>query len=358
MTVLRSLLLSLTLLAPASAQAQAWATREVCTVTDPKIDPQVLPQDLLASLQDEATKTPNPVGRFWRIQSPDGAVSHLWGTAHSNDPLLLDLPVIVQKRISGARVVAFEFDPTAPTREALNQSNDWDPYRQFDDGFIFEDTGLDPKIIHWIETRLKGMGLGSDAADNLTLPATAEFLLTDPCDDFAADIIPVQDSYIQTLGLLAGAEILGLEPANAFEKHLKAPENEGTVLSILAVYGAYQKPQFNSAERSTGFALYLQGELALERQWDRHYLSQIYGKELADLYLQRADDYLLHQRNRTFLETAMPELQQGGLFMAIGSFHLPGEQGMVELLRQAGYTVSRIPLPGETPDVLAEENRE
>jgi hypothetical protein len=40
--------------------------------------------------------------------------------------------------------------------------------------------------------------------------------------------------------------------------------------------------------------------------------------------------------------------------MASSAFHLPGEQGRIELLRLAGYTVTRSPLPGATPNTLSE----
>jgi len=355
MYVLKPLLFALALLAPATVQAQAWATREVCKVTSAEIDPQVLPDEVLASLRADAAKMPNPRGRFWRIQSPDGAVSHLWGTMHSNDPLILDLPVIVQKRISGARMVALEFDPVLSSRPAVQDLHERDLFRPVDSTYNFDNSGLDPLIVNWIRTRLEGLGWGREAPDQLTLPFLVESLLSDPCDDFASGVVPDQDSLIQTLGAIAGNDIIGLESPEALTDYLKDPQNQGSALSILAVYGAYLDPISSTKNRATNFALYLQGETAVSRQWDRVTLTHIYGEDLADFYLQRSDDYLLNQRNKTFLQTALPDLQQGGVFMAIGSFHLPGEQGMIELLRQAGYTVSRIPLPGETPDAPARE---
>ncbi|AZV79623.1 TraB/GumN family protein [Parasedimentitalea marina] len=350
MYVLKPLVFALSLLVPAAVQAQAWATREACTVTSATIDPQVLPDALLASLRAEAVKMPNPNGRFWRIQSPEGAVSHLWGTMHSNDPLVLDLPLILQQRIAGARIVALEFDPVFASRQSVRDHQEKDLFRPNNSTYSFDNSGLDPLIIDWIRTRLDGLGWGREAADYLTLPVIVENLLSDPCDDFAAGVVPDQDSLIQTFGMIGGARILGLEPPNALTDFLTEPQNQDTTLSILAVYGAYLDPLTTAASRATSFALYLQGDLALERQWERSTLTRIYGEELADLHLQRADDYLLTQRNKTFLQTAQPVLQEGGVFMAIGSFHLPGEQGMIELLRQAGYTVTRIPLPGEVPD--------
>ncbi|NRB16544.1 MAG: TraB/GumN family protein [Rhodobacteraceae bacterium] len=348
--MLKPLLFALAMLVPATLQAQAWATRETCEVVSAEIDPQVLPDALLAQLRADVAKIPNPKGRFWRVQSPDGAVSHLWGTVHSNDPLILELPVIVQQRISGARMVALEFDPVFASRQAVEDHQKKELFRPENSTYSFDDSGLDPLIVDWIRTRLDGLGWGREAADVLTLPFIVETLLSDPCDDFAAGVVPDQDSLIQTLGLIGGSRILGLEPPDALTDHLKDPLNQGTTLALLAVYGGYLDP-LTAANRATGFALYLQGELALGRAWQRSTLTRLYGPDLAALYLQRADHFLLTQRNQTFLQTALPELQLGGVFMAIGSFHLPGEQGMIELLRQAGYSVYRIPLPGEIPDV-------
>lgn len=349
--MLKPLLFALALLVPASLQAQAWATRETCEVVSAEIDPQALPDALFARLRAEAAKMPNPRGRFWRVQSPDGAVSHLWGTLHSNDPLILDLPPIVQQRISGARIVALEFDPVFASRQAIDDHQQKEMFRPENSTYSFDDTGLDPLIVDWIRTRLDGLGWGREAADYLTLPFIVETLLSDPCDDFSAGVVPDQDSLIQTLGLIGGGRILGLESADALTEHLKDPQNQDTTLALLAVYGGYLDPLTSAANRATGFALYLQGELALERAWERSTLARLYGQDLAELYLQRADGFLLTQRNKSFLQAAQPELQHGGVFMAIGSFHLPGEQGMIELLRQAGYSVYRIPLPGEVPDI-------
>ena len=44
-------------------------------------------------------------------------------------------------------------------------------------------------------------------------------------------------------------------------------------------------------------------------------------------------------RNRTMAERAMPFIDAGGAFIAVGALHLPGEEGLIELLRKKGYRV-------------------
>ena len=39
---------------------------------------------------------------------------------------------------------------------------------------------------------------------------------------------------------------------------------------------------------------------------------------------------------------ALPLLGEGGWFIGVGSAHLPGPEGLVELLRQSGYAVTMV----------------
>ena len=47
-------------------------------------------------------------------------------------------------------------------------------------------------------------------------------------------------------------------------------------------------------------------------------------------------------RNRTMAANAAPILQRGNAFIAVGALHLPGEKGLIELLRRDGYTVTAV----------------
>lgn len=52
---------------------------------------------------------------------------------------------------------------------------------------------------------------------------------------------------------------------------------------------------------------------------------------------------LLFARNRAWMATLQREFNRGGVFVAVGAAHYVGEQGLLELLRNAGYTVTRVP---------------
>lgn len=51
---------------------------------------------------------------------------------------------------------------------------------------------------------------------------------------------------------------------------------------------------------------------------------------------------IIVERNRTMRDTALPHLEKGGAFIAVGALHLPGKTGLVELFKEAGYTLTPV----------------
>ena len=51
---------------------------------------------------------------------------------------------------------------------------------------------------------------------------------------------------------------------------------------------------------------------------------------------------LLDNRNQKWAEMLPAQMQEKPLFIAVGALHLPGENGMINLLRQKGYQVDPV----------------
>jgi len=51
---------------------------------------------------------------------------------------------------------------------------------------------------------------------------------------------------------------------------------------------------------------------------------------------------IILDRNKVMAERAAPILANGNVFMAVGALHLPGEGGVIELLRKQGFTVTAV----------------
>ncbi len=335
---------------PDGAWAQDWATVEVCTVDEAVIDDTVFAPEDRATLEAIAAKIENRRGRFWQITSPEGNVSHLWGTWHSSDPLILDLPDAVRGAIDASRVVAVEVDYVLKSRDAYREAlYTQGRFNEASDPFAFTPgdgtvAGLSPEMSGWVTDRAIELNWTEDFNLILSNAGIAEMLLSDPCEDFSNGVLPIQDDYIQLLGRLAGAEIRGLEEPSEFLADLNADEE--TANAIIAVYAAYLMPVTSNAERATSFGFYREGRLGLMMAWDAAYMAQVLGDQ-GTKALQLTDDYLLTVRNRRFLDRLAEDLPAGGVFIAVGAGHLPGKDGLVTMLRQAGYKVTRVVLPGE-----------
>jgi uncharacterized protein YbaP (TraB family) len=58
-------------------------------------------------------------------------------------------------------------------------------------------------------------------------------------------------------------------------------------------------------------------------------------KEMAKIF----NDIFLVKRNYNMADRAEPYIKEGSTFIAVGAAHLPGEEGVIELLRKKGYKV-------------------
>ncbi|KMW60169.1 hypothetical protein AIOL_000322 [Candidatus Rhodobacter oscarellae] len=339
--------LSLALLAQ-SASAQFWATAEACAVTEPKLEPADFLDPSFETLQARGAAMSNGQGRLWRITAPDGATSHLWGTYHSSDRFILDLPDKLIELITNARVVAIEIDPIHKSRRGFEHSREYSrngwmraPVR----GFTFPE--LHGEITEWIRSRTASLGWGRGAPDYLSLGGLASLLFSDPCDDFAAGSLPIQDNYILMLGQIAGAQVVGLEAPGDFLRHLNKQQNEALAYDMIELHASYLDPKGFGTGRAAHFAAYLQGRIGLIMAWDEAHARGFFGDNRGAEIIAQFNGYVLAERNESFMRIAAPLVEQGGALIAVGAAHLPGDTGMVALLRKAGHIVERVPVPGE-----------
>ena len=248
--------------------------------------------------------------------------------------------------MSAANFVALESDPIMRSRadlEFLAQGSSF-----------FRDTSLpnpygsiDWRVLDWIASRLISLGYGADAIETLTASGIASIVLQDPCNDFASGVLPIQDYRILLLGLDAGAEVVGLEPSDAIIQSLNDDDRQETAFAIIEMYGSLLNPEDKKFSRRTFFTLYLQGRIGEMLAFEQEYLESFFGPDKARRILGLLNGYRVDERNLGFVEAALPLLTAGGGIIAVGAAHLPGEQGLINLFRSAGFRIERIVTSGE-----------
>ena len=72
-------------------------------------------------------------------------------------------------------------------------------------------------------------------------------------------------------------------------------------------------------------------------------------QKLRDLVLNSSIEYgryseeLIEKRNRSWIPRILREARREATFFAVGAGHLPGDEGLISLLREEGYTVTPVP---------------
>jgi len=68
----------------------------------------------------------------------------------------------------------------------------------------------------------------------------------------------------------------------------------------------------------------------------------LYNRNKNDEGMMQYEDILLYNRNRNWVEKLKTLLKEKVLLIAVGAGHLPGEKGVIELLRKEGYKVTPV----------------
>ena len=79
--------------------------------------------------------------------------------------------------------------------------------------------------------------------------------------------------------------------------------------------------------------------LALYRRQD---LDGLFEMITADESMESELDGLLYQRNKNWISPLEKMMKKESLFIAVGAAHLPGPEGVINLLRKKGYKVRAI----------------
>ena len=266
-------------------------------------------------------------GRLWRIERPGLAPSWLFGTIHSSAPAVLALPGSVQRALGESQIVVGEVDTTR-VNSGLFMASALLPA-----GASLADY-LSPELYARTLEAVAPLGLAPAVADRLEVWFLGLMLSIDPAEfERQRQGKTVLDDWLQREGRRQGKTIVGLEEL-AEQIALFAGLSEPAQVALLR--SALDFPGLITGINTTLTALWFDGDLpSMWRQFRVSLLAS--GPEL-----RRHMTYdVVLSRNHRMAERLAPILTLGGVFVAVGALHLAGEEGLIVLLQQQGWTVTR-----------------
>ena len=279
----------------------------------------------------ERPQLPYGEGRIWQVDGEGLEPSYVFGTYHISDPKVLNIPDAVERAFVSSEIAAFEYDhdpekeekvfkidrvklPKGTTLNGVVGNSTYGKLR-----FIMEARDRRPRkdVKPWVFWYNMGGNRGTFYSN----------------DDESDPNKAVLDAWLQERARDEGKKVVGLETLEeGFSKYNTIP------LPIQAelLRGAVE----NYHNRRSGTPMvqsYVDGDLALLMAIWYESLSW-YGQEAADLLHFR----IITNRNRIMVERMEPLMKEGSTFVAVGAAHLPGEDGVLRLLEQQGYTLTRL----------------
>ncbi len=267
-------------------------------------------------------------GRLWRIERGDAPASHIIGTVHVTDPRVRDLPAPIRAAFEASEQAAFELVLTPEEREALSAARSLPSEKSL------------AKLVDR-ETYKKAValaalyGLSEKAVDRMHPGALAMFFQTPP-DEFRRrlDGDLILDLWLIQWAYDLGKRVVALEK---LEEQLSLFEESEAVdpAEVLREVLAQLEEEPDGLE--TLIDEYLAGNMV-----PAYRRVEALAREDKEPGARHFKEAFLDTRNHTMVRRMIPLLQRGKAFVAVGALHMPGEEGILNLLEQQGYRVTRV----------------
>ncbi len=261
---------------------------------------------------------------MWKAQK-DGAVVYLLGSVHALQKDAYPLPPVIEAAFDRSAVVVFEIDLDEATTAAIRMLE----AGSFQDGRTLEQVA-GPDMWSEFSEKMIEAGMPSGMFQFMKPWLAALTLTSFELEKAGYSAESGIDIHFWNRAGEAGKERLALETAE-FQIGLFAGLTPEQGLEFL---------EFTLADLET--MIPLMDELSTKwRTGDVAYVQEIMGSEFdgyPDLY-----EKLNSARNRAWLPV-IEELLEGrrDAMVIVGAMHLVGEDGVVEMLRQRGYTVTQL----------------
>lgn len=262
---------------------------------------------------------------FWSIHKSGQVVGYLLGTIHSEDPRVLDFSEDLLGRLRTNHVFAMELVPDLPTLARLNE------YMHYPQGQTLESV-IGEQRFKTLTAVLSAYGLPLDFINQMK-PWAAMMTLSTP---------PPETGFFMDLSLSlrasgSGLKVVGLE---TLEQQLSFLEEMPMALQLSLLDQAVADFSQVNEVHDQMVDTYLENNLVLLTSLTEEQL-QVVGDEASDYFMKTG----INDRNLHMADSLLAQLEHNTVFAAVGALHLPGEKGLINLLREQGYEVNPMDIP-------------
>ena len=279
----------------------------------------------ITAAADENSNPQNDQALFWSLQKNGEPVGHLLGTIHSEDPRVLDFSEDFLRKLRDDSVFAMELVPDLPTLARLTE------YMHLPKGQSLESV-IGEDRFRALSAALSVYKVPADFIARMK-PWAAMMTLSTP---------PPETGFFMDLSLSlraagSGLNVVGLE---TLEEQLSFLENMPMAMQLSLLDQAITEFEHVDDAHDQLVNAYMKNNLAeLQALSDEQLLAV--GKDASDYFTGMG----IRARNHRMAKSLSSILQENTVFIAVGALHLPGRDGLINLLRQQGYELSPMQMP-------------
>ena len=263
------------------------------------------------------------------------APSYLFGTIHISDPRVTAMPEKARAALDGAKTVVLEFVGGTDAAMASMMATAGEML-VYSDGRTLE-AQLAPDEFKQVQQLLAKSGLPGEVAQVMRPWLINILLAISECERKQMEAgAAALDTRIEDGAKAKGQTLAGLEtPQQQFDALTSVPDDQQ--IQMLKASLKYIDRQQDMLE--TLVQMYLKRQIGAAMPFNIA-LAAKHGTPASayDGFLK----ILLVDRNVKMRDNAVPILDKGEAFIAVGAMHLPGATGLVRLLRDTGYTVTAV----------------
>lgn len=267
------------------------------------------------------SQVPYGNGLLWKIEGHGIEPAYLFGTIHLEDPRVTELPPAVRDAFEGAGSFITEVVMHPAAQAAYAQGV------RLPEGTSLQQYLAAPLFQRLVRIAGEEYDLPASVLDNLK-PWAVFTLLSRPPPVTGR----VLDELLDAEAVRLGKPVDGLETVEELLAVLDGIPLDDQI-TILADTICNRSELIGQLEDLTNLYLRqdLSGMLAVN-------VSPHQDEALFERFMERT----VYERNRRMARRIRDRLPEGGVFVAVGALHLPGEKGILRILETAGYRISRI----------------